>query len=223
VALGDSVTTGYLSGGDGYPKLVAGALEQASGHAISTFNEGVNGATSSDLLGLLRKDQRIRDEVADADIVTVDIGGTDFEDAEATYLYADCGGSDGRECLRSTTANFQKHLTGILDVILELRAGNPTALRTVDVYASHVDLQSAGTKAWKVLLPYLRAINTTIAKETRRHDGMVAENFAAWNGPEGTDDPADDGLLASDGIHPNEAGQQAIADLLTGLGLSPLV
>ena len=39
---------------------------------------------------------------------------------------------------------------------------------------------------------------------------------------DGTQDPVAQGLIATDGLHPNDAGHKVIADQLRALGYAPL-
>ena len=55
--------------------------------------------------------------------------------------------------------------------------------------------------------------STTAAK----HATPTAQVFHAFNGPDGTNDPRDRGLITADGLHPSEAGALLIVETIHDL------
>jgi lysophospholipase L1-like esterase len=69
-----------------------------------------------------------------------------------------------------------------------------------------------------VLKPYIDDVNVYILNTATAQNIGCARVYLAFNGPLGTDDPWDKGLLAFDRFHPNDAGHALIAHLLRELG-----
>jgi lysophospholipase L1-like esterase len=80
------------------------------------------------------------------------------------------------------------------------------------------------TKAgnFEKLTPYLDQVNEYIASSSTRNGIPVADIHAAFNGPVGNEDAVEKGLIAIDGIHPNDQGHAVIADSLRSLRYAPL-
>jgi lysophospholipase L1-like esterase len=220
VALGDSLATGF-GAARGYVPRYRDHLEADTGSSVKLRNLAEAGATSADLLEALESDPAVRRAVQQADVVTWDIGGNDLRQARAAYHRGACGGGDGQACLRRTVAAFKTNWDGILAELLALTAPSPTLLRTMDVYNPYVNEDELhGSR--RTLEPYLDDVNAHIAATTSEHGVPYAPVHAAFNGPDGDQDPGDKGLLAGDGLHPNGTGHAVIAELLRGLGYAPL-
>ena len=65
-------------------------------------------------------------------------------------------------------------------------------------------------------------MNQHIAASAKANGIPMAQVHLAFNGPNGEQDPLAEGLIALDGIHPNNNGHKAIADALRALGYGPL-
>ncbi|MCD8078736.1 MAG: GDSL-type esterase/lipase family protein [Lachnospiraceae bacterium] len=76
LALGDSITTGYGLTNASSEVFVAQFATKIG--ATTTTNEGVPGDTSSDLLGDVQDDSSLRSAIAEADVITITIGGNDL-------------------------------------------------------------------------------------------------------------------------------------------------
>jgi lysophospholipase L1-like esterase len=70
--------------------------------------------------------------------------------------------------------------------------------------------------------PFLDEVNQHIAASAQANGIPMAQVHLAFNGPSGTEDPIAKGLIAIDGVHPNDAGHEAIANALRQLGYAPL-
>jgi lysophospholipase L1-like esterase len=79
VSLGDSLTRGTGDeSGKGYIGNVQDELKKATNKNVLVFNQGINGYRTIDLLGDLQKRSDIRRMLAQADIITLTIGGNDL-------------------------------------------------------------------------------------------------------------------------------------------------
>lgn len=105
VALGDSLTVGVGSS-TGYVYRYAEMIEQDLGVDVRPVNFGSLGATSGELLMLIRTNQVLRDALGTAEIVTWNIGGNDLSSARDRYKRGSCGGEDNQDCLRDAETSF---------------------------------------------------------------------------------------------------------------------
>jgi lysophospholipase L1-like esterase len=220
-ALGDSLAVGVLDSQGGYVRRFRTDIATDTGATVTLTDLGVNGAHSSDLLNSLQNDPNFRNAVSASQVVTFDIGGDDLLHAIGLFQQGQCGGADNQDCLRSAVATFMPNWDAIVQQLLTLRNKNNTIIRTMDIYNPFVaQLQAQGT--FNNLEPYLDRINQHIAASAQANGIPMAQVHAAFNGPSGTDDAIAKGLITVDGVHPNEAGHQVIAEAFRALGYSPL-
>jgi lysophospholipase L1-like esterase len=233
-ALGDSLATGYLAT-EGYVPRYQSDLQTDTGVSVVLYNLGQNGWASGNLLNALQTDSIFQNAVTQSDVITWDIGLNDFKNARAQYKNSSCGGSDGQRCLRNMVATFKSNWDGIVQEILLRRSTFNAIIRTFDIYNPWVKTDKAantfsdkrepayakGTD-FQVLKYYLAQINNHIATTTTNNSVPFAKVQASFNGVNGDEDPIAKGYIASDGLHPSDAGHQMIADLLRGLGYAPL-
>ena len=228
-ALGDSIGFGLFAPiGDGYVPTYERFIEADTGASVSAINLSIPGWTSSDLLRAIKGNLLFRVSVAASPIVTVNIGGNDLLVGRNSYKDRTCGGADNQDCLRAGIATFSANFNAILAEVRSLRGSRNTIIRTMDVYNPFVN-EDRAQDTWpndqgndfQVLKPYIDAVNNQIAATATARNIPYAKVYLAFNGPNGDIDPGDRGLIAFDGLHPNESGHRLIAELLRGLGYSP--
>lgn len=215
VALGDSIAAGAGSSTN-YVDEFAARVETELDRDVAVTNLARSGWTSADLLEALRTDPGTRKAVADADLVTWNVGGNDL-----LYALDEIDTTTGQvgdlKPVRTAVETLKTHWDEIVAELVELRRDDTVVLRTTDVYHPFVaEHREAGL--FDTLAPFLDEVNAHIADTEGRHGIRVAGVHEAFNGPEGTADPASEGLLASDGLHPSEAGHRLIAELLVEQG-----
>jgi lysophospholipase L1-like esterase len=226
--LGDSLAFGaFALPGQGYVPRYAGYLQTDLSRPIFLFPLGIPGWTSSELLHALRTNSLFRSSVFLSNVVTWNVGGNDLNSARNRYKDKNCGGADNQQCFRDAVSTFKANWTGIIDEIFALRRFRKTVIRTMDIYNPFVreDLASdtwpgdAGND-FQAVNAYLDEVNAFIASTAMERKIAFAPVHLAFNGPNGTDDPGDKGLLAFDHFHPNTVGHILIAQLLRGVGYS---
>ncbi|MBO0862583.1 MAG: SGNH/GDSL hydrolase family protein, partial [Chloracidobacterium sp.] len=199
-----------------------------TGAIVVPINLCIPGWTSTDLLGAIRGNPLFRVSVAASPIVTINIGGNDLLDVRNSYKDRTCGGTDNQDCLRAGVATLNANFDAILAEVRSLRGSRNTIIRTMDIYNPYVNADRA-QDTWpndqgndfQVLKPYIEMVNNQIAATATARNIPYAKVYLAFNGPNGDIDPGDRGLIAFDGLHPNENGHLMIAELLRGLGYSP--
>ena len=208
VALGDSLASG-LGGEPSYADFLGRGLQRRTGRQVELTNLGRPGWTSAQLLEALRSSQQFRTAVAEADVVSWDIGGNDIITSALRSASGTCGGADGLRCVRVTTQGFTATWAAIVEELLALRKSPTVALLTFDIYTPFIPPQIR-TDA---LVDQLATMNETIAAADGQRGVEVAAVAHAFVG-------ASD-LIDDDGLHPSRQGHRRIAELLLGLSRPP--
>jgi hypothetical protein len=105
--------------------------------------------------------------------------------------------------------------------IFELRDGQPTIVRGLDLYWPLVsnwiiqDKFEACTVCWEVLSDATR-------QAAEAYNVPFLSRYNAFNGPNHDEDPREKGLIAADGMHPSELAAEYTADLLSEMGYEPV-
>jgi lysophospholipase L1-like esterase len=229
VALGDSIAAGTAAG-TSYVEEYAAWLAEETATDVALTHAARPGWTTDDLLTALEADE-LRAAVAGAHVVTFNIGGNDLLAALRPFVEDRCGGPDGQACLRDAVDDLTTAWDELLAELLAITGGDADGLRTMDLYEPRPLLARAGAPA--LLAPYLDEINEHLVTSAERHGIEVARVHAAFAAAHHGEGQPDDeqvaaggagdldlaGLLARDGIHPNDAGHASIAAELARLGL----
>ena len=228
VALGDSLATGY-GATNGYVYRYANLLGTDTEATVNVHNLGVNGLTSKQLRAGIENNQRVKDTIKQAEVITIDIGANDLLRARWRYRTGDCGGADNQDCFRQAVGDFQTNWDAILANVTGVRSPGTTIIRTMDFYNPLVDVDRA-TESWPnasandfmIFKEYLEQVNSHIDKSSDAYGIPHARIYEAFNGPTGDEDPSSNGYMASDGIHPSDDGHAVIAQELRKLAYKPL-
>jgi lysophospholipase L1-like esterase len=158
----------------------------------------VNGMTLPAFEQSLQQDQALHDTIAHTDLITVSIGSNDLINDLLQYYLGACT----QACVDDTLAQFEATYAQMLK---ELRAMTRARITVLDIYNPVPRLVN------DYVLGKVAAINTFIHQSACAQGIFRASINAAFNGPDGTWNPADRGYLLADGTHPSEAGAQVIA------------
>jgi hypothetical protein len=123
-------------------------------------------------------------------------------------------------CEPETFQQYISDLEEVYSLLLELRGGKQTIIRTFTAYNFPAIWERNGVydackECW---INYNQAIKTAAAA----YQVPVAPAGQAWNGPDLSLDPNDQDLTR-DGTHPNEKGAELIAQSLRELGYEPTI
>ena len=225
VGLGDSIPAGDgCAGCVGFLDLFGQTVSRDTSVRVGVTNLGVGGWTSADLLTSLTSDADAADTISGADIVTVTIGANDFNPMFDTFVAGHCGGADGLACFQPAMVDLESNLTAILARIWELRDGRPTALRVTGYWNVFLDgavaARSYGPALQRTSAALTEQANDVIKTVAEAEHARYVDLFTPFKGVDGDQDDTE--LLAPDGDHPSQAGDQRIADSLTTLGYAPL-
>lgn len=205
VAIGDSLTVGYgAAAGRGFVPRYAAAVEERFGRKVDTYNAGVTGATSGEILQTLETDSNVRERIAKAHLITLTAGGNDLLAAAKSFFY-DGRSDDLRSALRQYAVNYNK-LIGELKR-LKKDSRTPYAIRLVDLY-NPIPMVSVSSF-------WIRQFNRQLLKYEDRRT-RIAFLYDAFVGHE-------EEWLYVDHIHPNEKGYAVIAQQVFKSGFEPLL
>ncbi len=209
VVLGDSIAygSGLINSIDAcYGKIVA----ETNGYTYA--NHSIPGITSGVLLTMLTSGEEVRESVADADIISISIGGNNFLTDNIIGLAFDCLTKKDMTRFDEIASVYYEELCAIMDRINELNPDAVVLLQTIynpQEGAAGVVYLEGGTK-----------LNDMMRKYDTEHPGeiVIVEVANALNG--------DMENFADDKIHPSKKGNEIIAQVILdklfemGLGTS---
>jgi len=206
VVLGDSIPRGEGATVDengyvGYARLIA------EDKGFDLKNHAVGGHKSGDLLGLLEEDKaNILQDIADADIIVLNIGGNNLLGSNVITLVLRAVFLKDSSTVDPYIADFAEEFADIVNQILALKkSGAKFIVQTLYNCMEGIPLvgdayEMAVTKLNEVYADYLVA--NPGAYE-------IADIYTAYKGI--------DGLVFRDRLHPSDAGHARIAEVLTAM------
>jgi len=204
VALGDSVPRGTNCDCRPYPPLSADKLTASSGQTVTATNDSVAGATTSYVLDQLTSDSDVREHVAAADVVEVEIGANDI--AHTTK----CGSEVA--CYTPKVPAIEQNLAEIVHHVHELAPGRHVLVVLLDYWSVWLGgkyAQSKGPEYVAAAEEMTDKVNTVIKSTAAKTGSAYVDLRAAFKGPDYAYDETR--YLSDDGDHPNAAGHEQIA------------
>jgi len=223
VALGDSTPAAYRTARS-YAQIYATYIEEDLGVAVRFHQWARNGQRASELLTNLQQDQALREDIRQAEVITIWTGFNDIVPATGidpkggvcgpwADLDLDCAGVRVA-ALKSTIDGIVAELLDLADpgktLILFADVGNPLANRWQELGLLD-ELKGPIMEAW-------------IDHVSEACDGTgirVVHTYQALNGPEG-DQAVDPEIMQDDGLHLNGDGHRLLADVHRRMGYGPL-
>lgn len=209
-ALGDSSSWGF-------PKFYARWIETDLGVKVDVRMWTRGGATSADVLDLLRTNARERQDVSNSQVVTFSGNPLHLIGMRITSGYA----QDRYDCSPQTVAAYKAELGSIADEVLALRKGKSTTVRTYTRFMPFYRVWRA-TGNFDEFRRCVAALDAAIFEMAGERGIQVADIGVAMNGTNHDQDPAEQGYLY-DGIDENDSGAQIVAGVFRKLGYTPIV
>ena len=224
VALGDSTPAGY-GVVDSYVDLYAEYIETDLGVAVRVHNWARGGQHAADLLSVLQSDQALRDEIREAEVITIWTGMNDiFVGVGSKPKGGACGNWEGLDidCAAERVERLKGNIDAIIAEILSLGSPDETLVLIADVGNPHA-------RQWKEMGlldelkgPMMEEWIDHIAEAAEQNNVQVVHTYRVINGPNGDDQGAPPGILQADGFHFNGEGHRLLADLHRQVGYGPL-
>lgn len=215
VAIGTS-TVFAPSSSEGAIYVYRDLLAEDFGVEVDLRNHTAPGLPASTLLMNLQTNERLLEDLAAADVVTLHVPKTDWivPYSESVQGTADCGGDDGQECWREALMIYRSRTEDIFAALTAVVDPSETLIRVQDEYMPFF----RGTEADRMILSYWQEGEAYVAEVAAGHRIPVAGVLDAFHGPDGTDVPCDEDLLQSDCDHVTAEGARLMAELLHALG-----
>lgn len=124
-------------------------------------------------------------------------------------------------CSPKSFEKYSADLKGIWAQVIELRSGQPTILRAIDVASPFVNdwkkhqTFEACTVCWE-------CVSNAAHQAAEAYHIPFLSRYDLFNSPQHDQDPADNGYIGSDGVHPSDRADQLTAELLSKLGYEPM-
>jgi hypothetical protein len=178
------------------------------------------GERSGDLLGRLRTDESLRQDLRDAEIIVFDV---------PTGLVQDvCTGDPGSKtpeesagCWDKAVALYESDVEAVFTELVALRDPAEAMVRVTDVWQFlYPTIVAAGT--YDIVRPHWQEMNQAVHEAAARYGIPVVPAYDQFTGPDGDRDPVAAGDVQVDEKHLTSQGVERFVDLLVGLGLSPI-
>lgn len=167
----------------------------------------------SSLLQMVTENEQLREDIGNAEVITIGVGFADFVDA---IVYDAVGGAYDPQKLDQAVEEFRDNFDAMLSEVVALASPTDTTIRIMDFYFPYVDVFGESEKGSEAL-QYWTRFNECIREAGDQHSIPVANVFEAFNGPQGNNDPAEQGYLI-DARHSSEEGMKVIAEEFRKLG-----
>ena len=234
VALGDSIPNGYCANGEpemvNYPNLLVSDLRELGGDCVEFSQFTKNGLSAKKMNKTMLQEEEVLHELETADVVTLTVGANDlmnefkkvareilnnekkFHDvyealdalqegiSENPLLLVKCAGALGDW----DYASFEKEWVAVVETINEQRPSQSQFVVTT-IYNPVEQMELPGTLN-VVVEKVISKMNETIYVHAEEYDYQIVDLFDSGIGS----------CTQSDGLHPNQEGQELIHDLIVG-------
>jgi lysophospholipase L1-like esterase len=184
--------------------LTASYLTVSDRREVKATNDAVGGFTSADVVKQLHSDPDVVSDVANADVVEIEIGANDVA------YSGSCGTSVA--CYQPMISSTERNLDQIVARVHQLTEGRPIQLILLDYWSVWLGGRYAdaeGPVYVGAVASVTDQLNTVIKRTAVDTDSSYVDLRAILKGQDYDSDETR--YLASDGDHPNAAGHQKIA------------
>jgi len=206
-----------------YVNLYAGYIERDLGVKVTVHNWATGGAGFSQILDLLRTDQELRDDISEAEVITMwSFWLNDLVMQLSWYNAGYCGGEDNLDCIREAVPSIKANFDAIIAEILSLRSTTDTIIRIADCGNPFVaEWKEKGVfEDLKSLL--IDDVVEHMVQSASKHNIPIVDSYSVLNGPNG-DQPVDKGYMQADGLHFNAGDMPFLPNSIGRWGTHPWV
>lgn len=234
VALGDSIPNGYCADGEqeltDYPELLVSDLQELGGDCVEFSRFTKNGLSTKKMNETLLQDETVLCELRTADVVTLTVGANDlmneFKKVAREILHNEKKFPDVYEALDALQEGISENPLLLVKCVGALAGWDYTsfeeewitAVKRIDeespehsqfvvttIYNPVEQMELPGTLN-TVVETVISKMNETIYDHAEEYGYQVVDLFDSGIG----------GCTQSDGLHPNQEGQDMICDLIEG-------
>ncbi|MEH7076890.1 GDSL-type esterase/lipase family protein [Neobacillus drentensis] len=211
VSLGDSITYGWnLEGDNSHQSLKAFPYLIGNGKYDVAKNISGGGWTSGQLLTEISKPENL-EAIKNADVITLDIGSNDFlQDPNIQTLRNNPTTPIDPVVFKGIIQGISNQLfTNLTTIIATIKAQNPDAYLIVyNIYNPFTDSLASLYPIGELFLP---SVNLGIQNVAAQSGSLIADAYTAFKGNQ------TEYIFHGGDVHPNETGQQVLAELSTSL------
>ena len=205
----------------------ADRIEESEAVEVRVHNHISGFMTIEEAQEMITNEAAIRAEVASAEIIVV-YGNASYSAPNDMDTCARSGADPRDPPERSTSADFAPDFApygdvfrDVFDTVFELRASQPTVIRTYDQFSgSLADWREAGiepecTAGWE-------AQADAIHEAADEYGVLTASFYDEFNGTNHDEDPREKGYISGDGWHTSPEGTTSQVEVLHALGYDPI-
>jgi len=214
VTLGDAFTLNAA-----WPAMYASYLEQDLGVRVELYQAAREAQTILGLRQQVMNNAEVRQQIAQADLITLNWCTATFELQYGLFREGKCGGADGQDCLRALSLSAQADWQVMLNELVKLRS--PKEAHFVTFRTGAVLAQRTcewGSPCWEALLAHVVAWNDFVERAAPQHGMLVVDADSPFLGA-GHRGLADNRYYQEGGTLLSQEGSLLVADLLRHLGL----
>ena len=203
----DYVILGCGKGTWGWTEYYGDYIETDLGVTIVRHDYIWPGLWASMLLENLQNKEELRDDIINAEVITIGVG---FFDMYNATLYSP-------HLINEKLKTFRETYDAILSEILSLNNSTDTIIRVMDFYCPYLRLYT-DRGIYEDTKRYWMEFNKCIAEVAEKYGIPVAQVFQAMNGVHGDDDPREKGYLVPGGKNLSDEGYKVVAKLFREIG-----
>jgi lysophospholipase L1-like esterase len=208
-----------------YAEIYAEYVEQDLGVAVRVHHWARNGQRASELLTALQEDQELRDDIREAEVITI---WTGFNDVAPAIGVKPGGGVCGPwqeldlDCVGERVAGLNASIDAIIAELLDLCDPDETLILFADVGNPLAEQWREMGLLDELKGPVMEEWIGHIADACEETGISVVHTYRVLNGAEGGGGVGPE-LMQDDGLHLNSAGHGLLADLHRQVGYGPLM
>ncbi|TMV50234.1 GDSL family lipase [Paenibacillus mesophilus] len=203
LALGDSLTAGKGAPPENsFVQQYIRLTETSLGMTVKVSNAGRSGATTEQILQVIRKDGKVREAAERSAVITLTAGGNDLIQAAKKFYF-----NHDHRLLMSALRQYQRNMGHILDEIQRLKSGSGMyAVRVLGLYNPLPEFEEAVFWVNK-FNEHLRSFQSGCIQIVNVYDDFLGK---------------EDDYLSDDRFHPNAEGYRVIAERVHSAGFDPI-
>lgn len=178
------------------------------------------GERSADLVARLRTDEKLRQDLRDAEIIVFDVP-TGIVNDVCTGDPSTSTDVQTASCMDEAVALYTPDVEAVFEELVALRDPAQAMTRVTDVWQFlYPTFVAAGT--YDVVRPRWQEMNKAVHDAAARYGIPVVQAYEEFSGPDGDRDPVASGDVQDDQFHLTQQGVDRFVDLLVSGGFAPV-